>query len=224
MGQIRDRMEADLALRGAAKGTCAVYLRYAAAFVAFFMRPPTQLGTDHVRAWLLHMLRDMRRSPRTVNVARAALRFLFDVTLQQPDVMASIRSVRVLHRQPDVPSGSQVAALLAHARIPKHRSMLTLLYGTGMRVSEMLRLQPADIDSKPPRSHRPAAPKGAGSAARVLEGRPPEGTFALRRPIGRRHDGPQRGQPRGEQGGSARGDQAARLSPPAAPRVRDAPA
>lgn len=148
MGQIRDRMEADLALRGAAKGTCAVYLRYAAAFVAFFMRPPTQLGTEHVRAWLLHMLRDMRRSPRTVNVARAALRFLFDVTLQRPDVMASIRSVRVLHRQPDVPSGSQVAALLAHARIPKHRAMLTLLYGTGMRVSEMLRLQPADIDSK----------------------------------------------------------------------------
>jgi len=44
MGQIRDRMEADLALRGAAKGTCAVYLRYAAAFVAFFMRPPTQLA------------------------------------------------------------------------------------------------------------------------------------------------------------------------------------
>ncbi len=147
MGQFRDRMAADLALHGAAQDTCLTYLRFACAFVAFHMRPPTELGTEHVRAWLLHLLRNKRLSPRTVNVAASALRFLFDNTLQRPEVMASVRSVRVQHHQPDVPSGSQVAALIEHARTPKHRAMFMLLYGTGLRISEMLNLQIADIDS-----------------------------------------------------------------------------
>lgn len=147
MGQFRDRMAADLALHGAAQSTCLAYLRFACAFVAFHMRPPTELGTENVRAWLLHLLRNKRLSPRTVNVATSALRFLFDNTLQRPEVMASVRSVRVQHHQPDVPSGSQVAALIEHARTPKHRAMFMLLYGTGLRISEMLNLQIADIDS-----------------------------------------------------------------------------
>ena len=53
MGQIRDRMVADLALRGAAPQTCIAYLRYAAAFVAWFMVAPTELGTEDVRTWIL---------------------------------------------------------------------------------------------------------------------------------------------------------------------------
>jgi len=39
-----------------------------------------------------------------------------------------------------VPSGSQVAAILAHARNAKDRAMFMLLYGAGLRVSEMLAL------------------------------------------------------------------------------------
>jgi len=148
MGEIRDRMVEDLALRGLARGTCESYLRYARNFVAFHKRSPTELGTEHVRAWLLHLLQHKCHDPRTVNVAVVALRFLFNITLLRPEVMAPIRLVRVQHRQPDVPSGSQVAAVLAQARTPKHLAMFMLLYGTGMRVSEMLRLTTADIDSK----------------------------------------------------------------------------
>jgi len=40
-----------------------------------------------------------------------------------------------------------VAALIEHARNPKHRAMFMLLYGTGLRISEMLNLQITDIDS-----------------------------------------------------------------------------
>ena len=147
MGQIRDRMAEDLALRGFSPGTCASYLRYAQAFVAFFMVSPTRLGTEHVRAWLLHLIQAKHRSPSTVNVATAAVRFLYGTTLQRPEVMASIRGVRSRHRQPDVPSGSQIVAIMAHARTLRHRAMFMLMYGTGLRVSEMLRLVPADIDS-----------------------------------------------------------------------------
>jgi integrase/recombinase XerD len=148
MGEIRDRMAADLALRGLTAGTREAYLRYAQTFVAFHMRSPRELGTEHVRTWVLHLLQVKGRNPRTVNVYIAALRFLFGTTLQRPEVMASVRMVLTRNRQPDVPSGSQVAAILAHARNATDRAMFMLLYGAGLRVSEMLALVAGDIDSK----------------------------------------------------------------------------
>ena len=141
-------MAADLALRGLSAGTCAAYLRYAQKFVAYHKRSPHELGVEHVRTWVLHLLQAQGRNPNTVNVCIAALRFLFGTTLERPEVMASVRVVRTRSRQPDVPSGSQVAALLAHARNAKDRAMFMLLYGAGLRVSEMLALVAADIDSK----------------------------------------------------------------------------
>lgn len=148
MGQIRDRMAANLELRGLSPWTREAYLRYAQKFVAFHKRSPRELGVEHVRTWVLHLLQVEGHNPQTVNVHIAALRFLFNTTLQRPDVMASVRMVRVRHRQPDVPGGSQVAAILAHARNAKNRAMFMLLYGAGLRVSEMLALGAGDIDSK----------------------------------------------------------------------------
>lgn len=147
MGQIRDRMTEDLMLRGLAPNTRDLYLCNATAFVAFFMQPPATLGTEHVRQWILYLLTIARRNPSTVNVAISALRFLFTTTLQRPEVMQSIRSVRQNHTQPDVLSGSEVASLIEHARTLKHRAMFMLLYGSGLRVTEMLFLKPSDIDS-----------------------------------------------------------------------------
>jgi hypothetical protein len=57
MGKYRDRMEQDLALRGAAKTTAEAYLKYARKFIMHFGRSAEHLGTEHVRSWLLWMLR-----------------------------------------------------------------------------------------------------------------------------------------------------------------------
>jgi site-specific recombinase XerD len=147
MGQLQDRMIEDLTLRGNAPGTTSAYMRYARALVAFHRRAPIEPGEEHVRAWLLHRIKVQRRLPRTVNVHIAALRVLFTVTLHRSEVMANIRQVRPPHRQPTIPSGQQIRALLDAAPSLKHRAMFMLLYGAGLRVSEMLALTTADIDS-----------------------------------------------------------------------------
>ena len=147
MGLLQDRMIEDLTLRGSAPNTHLAYVRCARAFVAFHRRPPAELGEEHVRTWLLHLLTVRKRSPRTVNVHIAALRVLYDVTLQRPEVMVGVRAVRTKDRQPDIPSGQQVRALLDAAPSLKHRAMFMLLYGAGLRVSEVLALTTADVDS-----------------------------------------------------------------------------
>jgi integrase/recombinase XerD len=147
MGQVRDSMLAELTLRGLAPKTIEAYVSCARTFIAFHMRPPAELGTEHVRAWLLSLITEKGLSPSSVNVAIAALRFLFTVTLQRPEVMASIRATRLHHSEPDVLSGSEVARLLKHAPGPKYRAIFMLLYGGGLRLGEVIRLRPADIDS-----------------------------------------------------------------------------
>lgn len=147
MGQLRERMRQDLTIRGMSRSTQESYITYAGAFVAHFKRPASQLGSEHVRAWVLHLLTKLGRKAATVNVAIAALRFLFGTTLKRPDVMSGIRNVRGNHVCPELPSGSEVERLLAATTDIRHRAMFMLLYGAGLRVSELLNLMAGDIDS-----------------------------------------------------------------------------
>ncbi len=148
MGRIRDKMEQDLVLCGRSEATCESYLGHCRAFVVHLGRCPTTASQPDVRGWLLHLLREKKRKPNTVNVAIGALRFLFNVTLSRPEVMVGIRLVRADHPQPDVLSGSEVARLLEHAPSLKHKVLMMLMYGAGLRVAEARHLRVGDIDSK----------------------------------------------------------------------------
>lgn len=134
-------------MRGLSAATHESYVGYARAFVAHFKRSPTELGAEHVRVWILHLLTVLDRSASTVNVAIAALRFLFGTTLKRPEVMLGIRPVRKDRACPQVPSGSELERLFAATTDIKQRAMFMLLYGAGLRVSELLHLTPCDIDS-----------------------------------------------------------------------------
>jgi integrase/recombinase XerD len=148
MGKHRDKMAQDLALRGMSASTCEGYLRYARRFVTHHGRSVEQLGTEDARRWLLFLLQEKQLKPATVNVAIAALRCLF-LSLGRPEVMQSIPNVRNQHHSPDVLSGSEVQRLLvARGTDIKHRAMFALLYGAGLRVSELLALRVSDIDSQ----------------------------------------------------------------------------
>ena len=82
-----------------------------------------------------------------MNLAGTALRFFFHVTLGRPgfgDRMARIPSPE---RLPVVLSPEEVALLLAHAPGLKYRAALSIAYGCGLRVSEIVNLKVTDIDS-----------------------------------------------------------------------------
>jgi hypothetical protein len=56
MGQLRDRMEQDLKLKGVSPATIRNYLLYCRKFAAFYMRSPDELGASEIRAFLLHQI------------------------------------------------------------------------------------------------------------------------------------------------------------------------
>ena len=148
MGRIRERMEADLALKGFARTTSKDYTLRARHFVEYFGRSPEVLGEDEVRQFLLHLVNDRGVRPTTHRMYVAALKFLFGVTLKRPDVVAAIPWPKIPRTLPDVMSGEEVQRLLGAVRSLKHQTLMMTAYGAGLRISEACTLEIGDIDSK----------------------------------------------------------------------------
>ena len=148
MGQLRVRMEADLRLAGYSPRTAKIYLLYARQFVKHFMRPPTAMGEEEIRAFLLHLIEERNISQQTFRQVRAALTFLYAVTLRRPVEIAYLPAQRRTRPLPRVLSGTEVAALLHAVESESYRLILTAMYAGGLRISEACRLRPDDIDTR----------------------------------------------------------------------------
>ncbi len=147
MKTIGQKMADDLALRGMAPLTIESYLRYARQFASHCQKPPRRATADDVRAFLLHLRQQRKLSARTANVAIAALRFLFDVTLERLEVMRSVHLFKEIHPEPVLLSGTEIRAVIDALDDTKHRAIALLLYGSGLRITEALALRVTDLDA-----------------------------------------------------------------------------
>jgi integrase/recombinase XerD len=160
MGMIRDRMVAELDLRGLAEATKTSYLMCCRQFVAHYMRSPEQLGAAETKAFILHLIQERKVSPSSVGVYVAAVRFLYRVVLRNPQAVEDLPRPKIPIRLPPVPSREEVGQLLDAVRSVKYRAILTVAYGAGLRISEVCRLRVTDLDSKQMMLHVRAAKGG----------------------------------------------------------------
>ena len=122
------------------------YLRYVAQFAKYFNTSPELLGPEHIRTYLLHLLNqqvDVSILTQTV----CGLRFLYEKTLHRTWTVEYIPFPKRPKTLPVVLSRDEVQRVIRAPRHLKHRVILATLYTTGVRVSELARLQGTDIDS-----------------------------------------------------------------------------
>lgn len=148
MGQLRDRMQVDLKLAGYSPSTQKIYLLYARLFAKYHMRSPDEMGEEQIRQYLLHMVEEKKISRETYRQIRAALIFLYTVTLRRQTEVEHLPVRRKKVKLPVVLSGTEVKALLDAIRVAKYRAIVMAQYAGGLRISEACRLRPEDIDSK----------------------------------------------------------------------------
>jgi site-specific recombinase XerD len=148
MGVFRDRMEEDLRLRRYSPRTIESYLLRVKQFVGYFMRPPTELGLEHIREYQVYLTEKLGASWEVFNQTVCALRFFYSVTLKSDWDVHRIPYQKTSKHVPVVLSRQEVAALLASVDNLKHRTILATAYATGLRLSELLSLRVSDIDSQ----------------------------------------------------------------------------
>jgi len=136
----------DMVMRGLREETQRDYIRFVRSFAAFLGRSPDTATAEDVRRFQVHQA-ETGVQPPTVNCSVSALRFLFTVTLDRPDLSRRLVLVRQPRKLPAVLSAEEVGRLLEAAPGPKHKAALGTAYGAGLRVSEVVALKVGDIDS-----------------------------------------------------------------------------
>ena len=145
--RLLDRVREAIRVRQYSLSTEKSYIDWVKRFVLFHKKQhPAEMGKREVEAFLTHLAVNRGVSPSTQNQALQALLFLYrqvlDVELPWLDDVVRAKPKR---RLPVVLSRSEVLALLAHVAADM-RLPASLMYGSGLRVVECLRLRVGDLD------------------------------------------------------------------------------
>ena len=144
---LRRRMIEDMTIRKLAQKTQRDYVQRIKKFTAFLGRSPDTATFEDVRRYQLH-LATSGVGVSTLNQSAATLRFFFRVTLGRHDIVAHTTFIHHPRKLPVVLSSEEVARLLNAAPGLKYKAALSVAYGGGLRVSEVVALKVSDIDSK----------------------------------------------------------------------------
>lgn len=147
MTRLKKRMLDELRRRNYSQSTVRSYIHSIEDFARYFGKSPDQLGPEQIRDYQVHLFRDRKLSPGTVEGCGAALRFLYVKTLRRPYLKEDIPFPKRSRRLPLVLSLEEVRLLIDSAENLMHRAMMMTLYATGIRRAELCHLQVADIDS-----------------------------------------------------------------------------
>jgi len=147
MSPLRLRMIEDMTIRKFGAKTQHDYVQRVKDFASFLGRSPASASKEDVRRFQLHLASNGAGTPK-MNATASALRFLFNVTLDRPDLANQASFVHEPRKVPVVLSPEEVARLLEAAPGIKYKAALSVAYGAGLRVSEVVALKVSDIDSK----------------------------------------------------------------------------
>ena len=148
MTRLRRMMLEELQRRNYSKSTIRYYLQAVADFARYFGKSPDKLGPGELRSYQAYLLRERKLAVGTVVAHVSALRFFFLKTLKRRLPLDDIPYPKHPRRLPMILTVEEVARLIDSARNLLDRTLLMVLYSTGMRNCEVRHLQVKDIDSQ----------------------------------------------------------------------------
>jgi integrase/recombinase XerD len=139
------QLENELKTRKYSQKTIGAYMHYNKEFLDFTGKTPENIENEDVKSYLLYLIEEKDASASTLNIAINALKFYYGKILKK-DFIYTVKRPKKDKRLPVVLSRDEVSRLFSVVENPKHRLILMLTYSSGLRVSEVVKLKPGDID------------------------------------------------------------------------------
>ena len=146
MSPLREAVWLQMRLRGFAPKTVEAYIHAMEQLWAFYRRALERLSCEEVQRFLDEVITVRKLAWATVNVYFSAYRFLYEQVLKRSPHEFSIPPRGRSGTRPGILSREEVGRLLKAPRNLKHRALLTMTYGSGLRVSEVVRVRLRDVD------------------------------------------------------------------------------
>jgi len=147
MRTLKERMVRDMQLRRLSQNTQDAYLHWVEGLSEHYQLPAEKITTQKVLDHILYLQNERKLAWSTIKVVIAGLKFCYGVTLKRPALVAAIPERRAPQRLPEILNAAELQRLFAAAKKPLHRTLLITMYATGLRASEVVRLQARHIDS-----------------------------------------------------------------------------
>jgi integrase/recombinase XerD len=149
MTPLRRRMTEDMQVRNFSPHTQNSYVQQVSLFARHFGKSPEVLGPEEIRSYQVYLTNEKKLAPSSILITVSALRFLYKVTLHRDWCLEDIiPAPKKPQKLPIVLSPEEVLQFLSCVQSIKHRTILTVCYAAGLRISEAVRLKVADIDSE----------------------------------------------------------------------------
>jgi site-specific recombinase XerD len=145
--EIVTALDEELTLRGYSPRTRDNYRLQLQRFLKWWQREPAMATGADLQTYLLELL-DAGLSASYLRQARAVLVIVYAAVLKQPDPVTDLPSTKADKQLPTILSREEVQRLLKATGDLREEALLTVIYSAGLRVSEAIRLRPADILSE----------------------------------------------------------------------------
>jgi site-specific recombinase XerD len=136
----------DMRTRNFSEHTIAAYVSAVYRLANHYRRSPEKLDREEIRAFLVDLVEQKQVSWPYYKQILSALRFLYRHVLRRGEVVDDIRGPKREKRLPVVLSVQEVARFFKAIASLKHRTILMLAYGAGLRIDEAVRIRLSDID------------------------------------------------------------------------------
>ena len=147
MSKLRKAMIDAMLVRGFAPCTHQSYLSAVEGLWKYYKCPLVRLSTDEIQDYFLYLVKDRHLAPASCRLSLNGIRFLYKEVLHRK-FEVKIQVPKRPQRIPELLMRKEVAAILEACHNHKHWILLTVCYGCGLRVSELVNLKVEHIDGE----------------------------------------------------------------------------
>ncbi len=151
MNSYKQELELYFELKGVADSTVKSYTYRINVFTTFLQdrgKSIEDFSDSDIQQFILYLKRERGLTPATINNYINGIKFFCTHVLDRTWNPRKVPRMKRTASFPVIPSRENMLVLLSGTKNLKHKAILTMLYGSGLRVSEVARLKISDICSK----------------------------------------------------------------------------
>ena len=148
MTMLRQQMIRAMRQRGLSPRTHESYLYAVTALSRYWRMSPDRITADQVQRYLEHLVQERGLAPASCRLQKNGIRFFYVAVLGREGADFELITPKRPQSIPELLTRQDIRRILGVCKNQKHRMILELTYGCGLRVSEVVGVRVRDIDGE----------------------------------------------------------------------------
>ena len=115
-------------------------------FMSEINKPLNKITTEDARKYFLVLMEEMQVSTSFVRIYRSSIQFYFLTVVNRSLDLSFLEGLKNNRHLPNIVSRREITLIMDSITNTKHKTMIGLLYASGLRLSEMVSLRVQDVD------------------------------------------------------------------------------